>query len=414
MIKKLISFGVVILALFIYKIHHPVPDDCDDYLASQIFTDIIHATGLIGELFQKVGLQRWIPFYFFAKIQLLLPQNISRDVKIQYTRFADVPSIVVTPKIKTDEKLPTIVYYHGGGWTIGSIESYKKILAQMAIHTNSIVMSPDYRLSPEYPFPTPYEDCLKSTVAFLSSCEKDYNCDVNKAVLAGDSAGGNLAMSITNSLLKNNELSITSPVMQVLIYPSVQMVNFDLDSFKMRGVDGNPLMPTWLLYSFLMSYWGLETESHLRDLLDENRHVDVTNKDIADKLKWVKNHYLEKNANKAMKPVKTESEEIKLFQSKVSKLVLDPRMCPLMETDINLSKLPRTHVLVCGYDQLKDDGFIVVEKLRSLGVNTTLQYLPRSLHGSLNIGSDLESDSSYYWQQNLLLFKYIKNYISQL
>ena len=57
-----------------------------------------------------------------------------------------------------------------------------------------------------------------------------------------------------------------------------------------------------------------------------------------------------------MKPVKTESEEIKLFQSKVSKLVLDPRMCPLMETDINLSKLPRTHVLVCGYDQLKDDG----------------------------------------------------------
>ena len=58
--------------------------------------------------------------------------------------------------------------------------------------------------------------------------------------------------------------------------------------------------------------------------------------------------------------------------------------------------------------------FIVVEKLRSLEVNTTLQYLPRSLHGSLNIGSDLESDSSYYWQQNLLLFKYIKNFISQL
>ena len=57
---------------------------------------------------------------------------------------------------------------------------------------------------------------------------------------------------------------------------------------------------------------------------------------------------------------------------------------------------------------------IVVEKLRSLGVNTTLQYLPRSLHGSLNIGSDLESDSSYYLKQNLLIFKNKKDYISQL
>ena len=55
-------------------------------------------------------------------------------------------------------------------------------------------------------------------------------------------------------------------------------------------------------------------------------------------------------------PLKSESKEIKLFQKRVSKLVLDPRMCPLMETDENLSKLPRTHVLVCGYDQLRDDG----------------------------------------------------------
>ena len=47
MVRKLISFVVVVLALFMYKIHHPVPDDCEDYLASQIFTDIIHATGLI-------------------------------------------------------------------------------------------------------------------------------------------------------------------------------------------------------------------------------------------------------------------------------------------------------------------------------------------------------------------------------
>ena len=58
--------------------------------------------------------------------------------------------------------------------------------------------------------------------------------------------------------------------------------------------------------------------------------------------------------------------------------------------------------------------FIVVQKIRRLGVYTTLQYLPRSLYGSLNIGTDLESDSSYYWQQNLLLFKHIKDYISQL
>jgi len=414
MVKKLISFGVVLISLFLYKIHHPVPEDCEDYLASQIFTDIIHTLGLFGDLFEKVGLQRWIPFYFYSKIQLLMPQKISPDVKIYYSSFADVPSIVIKPKTDSNEKLPTIVFYHGGGWTVGSIELYKKVLSQLSIYTNSIVMSPEYRLSPKYPFPIPYEDCLKSTVEFLSSCQKQYNCDVNKVVIAGDSAGGNLAMSVTNSLLKNNEVSVTSPVMQVLIYPSVQMVNFHLDSIQSRGFQGNALFPTWLLYSYVLSYWGLESETHLRYLLDENRHIDASNEGIANKLEWVQNKYIEKKNKEKQSPLKSESKEIKLFQKRVSKLVLDPRMCPLMETDENLSKLPRTHVLVCGYDQLRDDGLIVVEKLRSLGVNTTVQYLPRGLHGSLNLGSELETESSYYWQQNLLLFKNIREYISQL
>jgi len=124
--------------------------------------------------------------------------------------IAGVPCTMVSPKAgATSDKV--VVYFHGGGY---SPKSHKTILAQLASDTQGLVLAPDYRLAPEHPFPAPQEDCL--AVAALAL--KTY--DDKKVTLAGDSAGGALAITTAIELSKNGALK-NQPNGLVLISPWV-------------------------------------------------------------------------------------------------------------------------------------------------------------------------------------------------
>jgi acetyl esterase len=128
-----------------------------------------------------------------------------------------------------DRILPVVIYLHGGGWTISSAFSYRGFTAFFARH-NHISISIDYRLAPEHAFPIPLHDCydaylyIRSIItslgfAFVCVCQFDVERgDLKRVMIAGDSAGGNLAAALAILLRDQNQ---TQPNAQILISPVI-------------------------------------------------------------------------------------------------------------------------------------------------------------------------------------------------
>jgi acetyl esterase len=109
-----------------------------------------------------------------------------------------------------------LIFFHGGGWVTGNIDSYTNVCANMANETNSLVISIDYRLAPENPYPAGVEDCYYATKEIFSNLNK-LKFKEKDITLIGDSAGGNLAAVV--SLMARDHGDFL-PRRQILIYPA--------------------------------------------------------------------------------------------------------------------------------------------------------------------------------------------------
>ncbi|SEW33771.1 alpha/beta hydrolase [[Clostridium] fimetarium] len=138
------------------------------------------------------------------------------DKKIYNGDYLVPVRIYRTKKHKRVEDIPVILFLHGGGWVSESVETYNRICKNLADKTNHVVVSVDYRLAPEYKFPTALEDCY--AVAKAIFLNNDLNIKPENITLVGDSAGGNLAAAL--SLLARDRGEFM-PKRQILIYPCV-------------------------------------------------------------------------------------------------------------------------------------------------------------------------------------------------
>lgn len=123
--------------------------------------------------------------------------------------------------------LPAIMYFHGGGWVLGNIETHDALCRRLAKESGSMVISVDYRLAPEHPFPAAFNDCYEAT-QYVANHAAEFGIDPERFALAGDSAGGNLAAAVTLKSLNDNMPTIHS---QWLIYPVVE-AKFDTASYQ--------------------------------------------------------------------------------------------------------------------------------------------------------------------------------------
>jgi len=133
-----------------------------------------------------------------------------RDLEIPSAAGA-IPARLYRPE--GEDPLPLVVYLHGGGWMLGSIESFDTVVRALANAAGVIVVSVGYRLAPEAPFPAGLEDCLCAT-RWLAEHAGELGGDPRRLAVAGDSAGGNLAAVVARRLRGEVDLR-----MQVLIYP---------------------------------------------------------------------------------------------------------------------------------------------------------------------------------------------------
>ncbi|NML40848.1 alpha/beta hydrolase [Chitinophaga sp. G-6-1-13] len=109
------------------------------------------------------------------------------------------------------QPLPAVVYFHGGGFFKGSLESHDRPLRQLANLSGAVIISVDYRLAPEYPFPHGLNDCIDTT-RWVIDHAAELGIDSHRIAVAGDSAGGTLATAVAGAL--------PGIICQVLIYPA--------------------------------------------------------------------------------------------------------------------------------------------------------------------------------------------------
>jgi acetyl esterase len=127
-----------------------------------------------------------------------------------------IPVRVYRPAAGSDTPLPLVLFIHGGGWSVGDLDTYDGIARRHVVGADAVVVSIDYRLAPEHPYPAAVDDAWAAT-QWVARHAADLGADPDRLAVAGDSAGGNLAAVVSQLARDADGPRI---VFQLLWYPS--------------------------------------------------------------------------------------------------------------------------------------------------------------------------------------------------
>ena len=141
----------------------------------------------------------------------------------------DIPVRIYHPN--RSKILPVIIFYHGGGWVQGNLDTFDNLVRYLAVKTKAVAVSVEYRLAPEHPFPAGIEDAYAVLTWIADNAELIGGDPANIAVM-GDSAGGNLSAAVSLLARNNNGPEIAR---QVLFYPATNLKSLDTESYIQLG-----------------------------------------------------------------------------------------------------------------------------------------------------------------------------------
>ena len=181
------------------------------------------------------------------------PEVFKLQDKLVAYNGVNIPVRVYHPfSAQTHSALPALVYLHGGGWTIGDLDTHDVLCRSLCLQANVVVVSVDYRMGPEHKFPAAFDDCVAAfewTVANAGHL----GIDAKRIAIGGDSAGGNLTAAACLQLRSHP----VQPAFQLLIYPATIMWQ-DTPSYHANGQG-------YLLTKDSIAYY---TDNYLRDRND--------------------------------------------------------------------------------------------------------------------------------------------------
>ncbi|KAK6995828.1 Esterase/lipase/thioesterase [Favolaschia claudopus] len=233
-----------------------------------------------------------------------------------------IRAIIPTPTSDegTDFEFPLMFFIHGGGWCVGDLSMDDFDLRILSVNCRVVVVSVDYRLAPEHPFPIPVEDSYTAMKWTVDNAHSLHASPDKGFLTCGVSAGGNLAAVVTQRSVKDPffaEHKITGSILQI-------------------PVTINPRAPPAAYASELLSY--------------------------------------EQNANA---PILTRA-AMEVFADCYAAPPTSPDFSPLLG---DLTGLPHTQIGICGLDPLRDEGLLYERLLREHGVTTRLHVYPGVPHG---------------------------------
>lgn len=184
--------------------------------------------------------------------QLQVPPEMLPDLRIEnrvisHGELTDIPVRIYWPRVAEHRDLPVVVFYHGGGFALGDLETHDPVARAHAVGAEAIVVSVDYRLAPEHPFPAGINDCW-AALEWTAEHAVELGGDPNRIAVAGDSAGGNLAAVMAQSARDNGGPKLA---FQLLWYPTTA-ANLSLPSFT-ENADA-PILNRDVIDAFLTWY----------------------------------------------------------------------------------------------------------------------------------------------------------------
>lgn len=216
---------------------------------------------------------------------------------------------------------PVLLFFHGGGWVTGNIDSYDKVCHSMAKITNHLVVSVDYRLAPEHRFPAAPEDCYAVARELFLDKSLLLGARPDQITLIGDSAGGNLAAAVSLMARDRGEFL---PERQILIYPA--------------------------------THYDHTQDSPFDSVRENGTGYLLTSKRVCD--------YME------------------MYMAQPDDLK-NPYFSPLLAE--NLSGQPKTLIITAEYDPLRDEGEEYGMKLKEAGNEVVVHRMPDALHGFFSL-----------------------------
>ncbi|KAG0646011.1 AB hydrolase superfamily, partial [Hyphodiscus hymeniophilus] len=259
----------------------------------------------------------------------------TEDLKI-HRRETEGPDVQIRVFTPTGEKPPSgwpvMVYFHGGGWVLGNIDTENVVSTNLCARASCVVVSVDYRLAPENPYPAAVHDSWETLIWLNSQGASLLSLDVSKVAIGGSSAGGNLAAIMCHKALSSPKL-VPKFVAQLLIVPVTDNTASPENNKSWKECEFTP---------------GLSAE----------------------KMMWFRNHYLPD-----------------------AKRWAEPESSPLFYED-GWAEQPKALVVVGEYDVLRTEGELYAEKLRRSGVVVNLQVMKGMPHpflamdGALQQGKD--------------------------
>lgn len=155
------------------------------------------------------------------------PADVSCE-SIECGKWGEIPLYFVVPKCS--EIKSVILYIHGGGWVFGSFHTHEKLVRELAARTNSLLVFPEYSLSPEAKYPAAIEQCyyVQSHLREIVGKHCSYICS-DFPIIAGDSAGGNIAAALA---ILSYERRSSLRIQKLLLYYPVTSACFDTPSYR--------------------------------------------------------------------------------------------------------------------------------------------------------------------------------------
>ncbi|XP_030078362.1 arylacetamide deacetylase-like 4 [Microcaecilia unicolor] len=367
-----LAFLLVVGVIYFELSNSEIPPGVAHPWRLRVLHCVLIGVSVLGKIVENLGVCSQVVFVRCFRDRWLVGKE-GEDPKlfIKDLTFDNVPVRVYQPKSPSSGGRRGVVFLHGGGFVFGSINSYDSLCRYLSKESESVVVSVGYRLSPEYRYPIPFEDCLHATVHFLKMAA-DYGVDPASVILGGDSAGGNLTAAVCQSLVSRTDLPKLCA--QVLIYPALQMVDLNLPSFQQNH--SVPILYRERVAFYVLNY--LHGDMSVMDEVLEGKHVPA---DMRLKFrKWLSpDNIPEEFRRRGFKPQVFTSHIDEVYEE-VQKC-FEPSFSPLLAEDSTVRCLPKAYILTCEFDVLRDDGLLYKKRLEDNGVQVTWYHVKDGFHG---------------------------------
>ena len=200
---------------------------------------------LVGEFVKSIRVPGYFPPLTELRQQLRTMVTLMDEPAPPLARIEDIripgpagalPARVYDASSDRGTARPVVLYFHGGGWVQGDLETHHGLCARVASRSGALAIALDYRLAPEHPFPAAVDDCV-TAYRWLRAHARELGIDPARVAVAGDSAGGNLAAVVSQQAALAGE---PVPACQVLIYPAL---DFALDTPSHRELADAHVIP---------------------------------------------------------------------------------------------------------------------------------------------------------------------------